>query len=59
MTGQEGHKNKKTGMEIKRIILQCSTIHLRQRDIEVEDKLWRFVYFIHMSSCVDDFIGCR
>ena len=33
--------------------------NLRQRDIEVEDKLWRFVYFIHMSSCVDDFIGCR
>ena len=26
-------------------------------DIEVEDKLWRFDYFIHISSCVNDFIG--
>ena len=57
--GKRGTNNTKTGMEIKRTLLQCSTIHLRQRDIEVEDKLWRFVYFIHMCSCVDDFIGCR
>ena len=57
--GKRGTNNTKTGMEIKRTLLQCSTIHLRQRDIEVEDKPWRFIYFIHMSFCVNDFIGCR
>ena len=57
--GKKGTNNTKTGMEIKRTLLQCSTIHLRQRDIEVEDKPWRFIYFIHMSFCVNDFIGCR
>ena len=57
--GKKGTNNTKTGMEIKRTLLQCSNTLLRQRDIEAEDKLWRCVCFIHMSSCVNDFIGCR
>ena len=59
MTGQEGHKQHKDWDGNKKNFTTMQHNTLETEGHRSGRKLWRFVYFIHMSSCVDDFIGCR